>query len=172
MIRLLHDVVCWLLSVVLLLTNGWPVAIQHAHDVGDNPYHHSHRPYHHSHRTDRSASIAVMPTVSGAAGAIAGATEHVHMLWLGWELTILPPKGCRPNPCPSAGGSGMLAELAAKGAANGETMSSAAPVAAPLVLEPIELPHAATRSTDSGLTIAALPLCDTARHLRSGVQLA
>ncbi len=89
MVRLLNEGVCWLLSAVLLLNNGWPVAIRHAHDVGGNPYHHSHR-------LDRAIPGSATPVVSNAKEVVEGVTDHVHMLWLGWEVVVLPPKGCRP----------------------------------------------------------------------------
>lgn len=164
MVRLLHDGVCWLLSAVLLLTNGWPVAIQHAHDVGNNPYHHSHH-------IDRSAGVAVTPTVSEADGAVAGVTEHVHMLWLGWEVTILPPKGSRPGSCPAAAAVGMLAQLVEKDSTGSGIV--AAPVATIIVTPVADLVLRADtgRSGDAVSRVASLPLCDTARHLRSGVQL-
>src|SRR5215469_13580861 len=95
MVRVLHNGVCWLLSAVLLLTNGWPVAIRHAHDVGDNPYHHSHRTV--------GLILHTPPSVGDADGQVSGVTEHVHMLWFGWEVTVLPPKGPRPAPTVAVG---------------------------------------------------------------------
>jgi hypothetical protein len=161
---MLHDGVCWFLSAVLLLTNGWPVAIQHAHDVGNNPYHHSHG-------LDRLAAIAVTPAVSEVDGAVTGVTEHVHMLWFGWELTIVPPKGCRPSPCPSAAAAGLLARVEKTSGDRDTLTSQDLQVLASFVAQPNRT-NARVRPSDSVLNIAALPLCDTARHLRSGVQLA
>jgi hypothetical protein len=162
MVGIFHKGVCWLLSAVLLLTNGWPVAVQHAHDVGDNPYYHSH--------AGRCRSAAATPVVSD--GELSSVTEHVHLLFLGWELTIVPPKGARPGPCPSGSASGMLAQMVAKGGVDRDGI--AAPV---MTFSAHRLPEPAAYSHASALDanvqpIAALPLCDTARHLRSGVQLA
>lgn len=162
MVRYFHDGVCWLLSAVLLLTNGWPVAVQHAHDVGDHPYDHTH--------AASRRSTAAAPAVSD--GELSSVTEHVHLLFLGWELTIVPPKGSRSGPCPSGTASGILAQLAAKGGANRDGI--AAPTVAlrtPRLPAPAEYPRIVAPNIHLR-PIAALPLCDTARHLRSGVQLA
>ena len=162
MARLLHNGVCWLLSAVLLLTNGWPVAVQHAHDVGDNPQYHTHTATY-RHAADTRCRVSD--------GELSSVTEHVHLLFLGWELTIVPPKGCRPS-CPSGTASGILAQLVAR--SGPERDSVAAPVAAPFTLCLLERSghsRVATQHTDLR-PIAALPLCDTARHLRSGVLLA
>ena len=164
--RFLHNSVCWLLSAVLLLTNGWPVAIQHAHNVGSDPYHHSHGALHHGVDVHHFASI-------GEAGdAVSGVTEHIHMLWLGWELTIVPPKGCRPGSCPSAAAVGILSPVAEKHLDNswqGEAQAVDSP--AIMIVESSPTLAQLRRCVDSHSRVSALPLCDTARHLRSGVQL-
>jgi hypothetical protein len=161
-IHLLHDSFCWLLSAVLLLTNGWPVAIQHAHDVGGNPYHHSHR----------EIDFSLRQSSVGEAGAMSGITEHVHLLWLGWEVTLLPMKGCRPSPCPSAAAVGILAQLVEKDSTTLAELEPVAPAVADTYAPAIVLPlHVAVHIDESVCRVAALPLCATARHLRSGVQL-
>lgn len=162
MARFFHDGVCWLLSAVLLLTNGWPLAVQHAHDVGDNPYYHSH--------VAGFRAATRTPVVSD--GELSSVTEHVHLLFLGWELTIVPPKGSRPTPSPSGTASGMLPQLVAKSGADRDSI--AAPLVAPATLCSLEpSPRSQVSPHRADLRpIAALPLCDTARHLRSGVQLA
>ncbi|HVX15041.1 MAG TPA: hypothetical protein VHC22_27870 [Pirellulales bacterium] len=166
MVRLLHEGVCWLLSAVLLLNNGWPVAIRHSHDVGGNPYSHSHR-------IDRAAASPAIPVVNNAEGAVAGVTDHVHMLWLGWEVVVLPPKGCRPSPCPSATASGMLAQHVEKNAHDRfDWISSNVQALTACTAESISSACAVWLESDSIMRVAALPLCETARHLRSGVQLA
>ena len=161
-VRFLHDGVCWLLSAVLLLTNGWPVAVQHAHDVGGNPYHHSHRE---NDLSSRQSSV-------GEAGAMSGITEHIHLLWLGWEVTLLPTKGCQPSPCPSAAAVGILAQLVEKDSVVLGEPEPATPAVADTYAPAIVLPlHVAVDIDESICRVAALPLCATARHLRSGVQL-
>jgi hypothetical protein len=152
MVRVFHNGLCWFLSAVLLLTNGWPVAVHHVHDVDGNPYHHSHR-----------------TAVSDQAdNEVSGVTEHVHMLWLGWEVTIVPPKGSKPTPPAAA----VLSQQADRNPAE----CDAAVVwlaTSPVVVGayPVNTPDLAPQRADSGYHVAALPLCDTARHLRSGVQL-
>jgi hypothetical protein len=164
MVRLLHDFVCWLLSAVLLLTNGWPVAVQHAHDVGDNPYHHSHR--HASGHVD----LYHVASVGEAGDAVSGVTEHVHMLWFGWEVTILPPKGGRPGSSPVVVGSPL--QLAEKNQAENDSVPVPATNSLAVVaVASAGLLSASQRPAASVHRIAALPLCDSARHLRSGVQL-
>jgi hypothetical protein len=165
MVRLLHEGVCWLLSAVLLLNNGWPIAIRHAHDVGDNPYYHSHR-------LDRAASAPTAATLSDATGTVAGVTDHVHLLWLGWELVVLSPKGCRPSSCPSATAAGMLPQHAEKISSDRHALTAPnMQILAAIAHEPVSFADVLRRTSDSVLHIAALPLCETARHLRSGVQL-
>jgi hypothetical protein len=161
MVRVLHDGACWLLSAVLLLTNGLPVAIQHAHDVGDQPYHHSHHTGH-----------VPTSTLCDPDAAVASVTEHVHMLWFGWELTIVPPKGSRPVPCPSLTAGGILTQVVAKGGghADGE-LTQFAQIVIPGFQQPTGCSPVATGLSIECRPLAALPLCDTARHLRSGVQL-
>lgn len=166
MVRYLHNAVCWLLSAVLLLTNGWPVAIKHAHDVGGNPYHHSHR------INGIADASALAPAVAEADGAVSGVTEHVHMLWLGWEVTILPPKGSRSGPCPSAAAVGMLAQPVEKDSTESTGVATPRATTCGTPFADIVLPaDAALPSGGSAWRVASLPLCETARHLRSGVQL-
>lgn len=166
MFHLLHNSICWLLSAVMLLTNGLPVAVRHAHDVGDNPYHHSHR------LPIEPNAIRHAAAIGNADTTVIAVTEHVHMLWLGWEVTILPPKGGRPSPSPSAAAVGMLAKLVeiSAGADDGSgTPAVNAPFVA-YVVPPADI-DSSTVFADSSSRVAALPLCDIARHLRSGVQL-
>ena len=164
MLRLFHNSICWLLSAVMLLTNGWPVAVQHAHDVGDDPYHHSHQ------LPAAPDNMVYAASMSEAAAGVFAVTEHVHLLWLGLEVTILPPKGGQPSPSPSAVAVGILAKLADTTA--GDDRSSTVAEKAPLIaLAPIVASLPSTVFTDSSVRVASLPLCDTARQLRSGVQL-
>lgn len=166
MFRLLHNLVCWLLSAVMLLTNGLPVAVQHAHDVGDNPYHHSHQ------LPIGPDVIRHMPAIGEADTSVIAVTEHVHMLWLGWEVTILPPKGGRPSPSPSTAAVGMLAKLVETENGDDDGLRTAIE-ATPYIasISPSITVDAKTVFADSSVRVAALPLCETARHLRSGVQL-
>jgi hypothetical protein len=163
MLQILHNAVCWLLSAVLLLTNGLPLAVQHAHDVGDDAYHHSHQP-------GRYCQTCATPSVCDGDSTVAAVTEHVHLLWLGWELTILPPKGGRPVSAPSLGGSGLLAKLDARSDALCDCLSLTGDLSSLPALQRADSPGI-VRHAMQPRALAALPLCDTARHLRSGVQL-
>ncbi|OYV87725.1 MAG: hypothetical protein B7Z73_09700 [Planctomycetia bacterium 21-64-5] len=166
MVRFLHESICWLLSAVLLLTNGWPVAIQHAHDLGENPYHHSHR------GELVADAVGRMPSMGHADAAVSGVTEHVHMLWLGWEVTILPLKGARSDSSPSPVAAGMIAKVVEKCSTETDVVGvfvANTPLVCSISL-PLQLDAASIRA-GALPRVAALPLCDTARHLRSGVQL-
>ncbi|HWB11236.1 MAG TPA: hypothetical protein VG826_18550 [Pirellulales bacterium] len=162
MIRVLHNGVCWFLSAVLLLTNGWPVAIHHAHDVGENPYHHSHR------AGALDVARHAPPSIGDPDGEVSGVTEHVHMLWLGWEVTVVPPKGSKTSPPAVA----VLSQQADRGPAECDAALAWSETSLALVaVDPVNHDCRSPALADSRHRVAALPLCETARHLRSGVQL-
>lgn len=163
MLHLLHNAVCWLLSAVLLLTNGLPLAFQHAHEVGGDVAHHSHR-------FDRLLGEIAAPAVCDADGIMAGVTEHVHLLWFGWELTFAPAKGGKPVSTPSLSGGGLLAKVDVRAGVTRDGVCAWIAIVSPRVLDVAEWSGRA-RQISPPRNLASLPLCDTARHLRSGVQL-
>lgn len=169
MFRLLHHSLCVTLSAALLLTNGLPMAVQHAHPVGANLSHHSHE-----------APVVGLDAAAGHRGRIAAlspaslteVTEHIHLLWLGMEFTLPAPKGHKSDTRVSDTGAGMLARLTDQGA------SEASPAPSPLLLADLALIGKACcdgfpqmARVGASRDVASLPLCDSARHARSGVQL-
>lgn len=163
MLQLLHNAACWLLSAVLLLTNGLPLAVQHAHEVGDDLNHHSHQ-------FDRFSRTSAASAVCDAESTVGAVTDHVHLLWFGWELTILPPKGGPAVPAPSISGGALLAKLDTSSSSVRDVVSAVVALLSPRLLDAAQLIGRTNRATQPR-HLAALPLCDTARHLRSGVQL-
>lgn len=169
MFRLLHHGLCVTLSAALLLTNGLPMAVQHAHPVGTNLSHHWHEPP----VTGLDAAAAHQEHVAALSPAsLTEVTEHIHLLWLGMEFTLPAPKGPKSDTRVSGTGAGMLARLTDQGAAE------ASPAPSPLLFADLALIGAACcdvfpRMAQVGVSrdVASLPLCDTARHARSGVQL-
>lgn len=163
MFRFLNNSACWLLSAVLLLTNGLPLAVQHAHEVGDDLVRHSHR-------FDRLFLAEAPPAVSAAESTVAAVTDHVHLLWFGWELTFPPAKGDRSVPAPSISGGGLLAKVDTRDGAAHEVVCPILSLVSPRWFDAAELSNHTNHSMQPR-SLAALPLCETARHLRSGVQL-
>lgn len=170
MFRLLHHGLCVTLSAALLLTNGLPMAVQHAHPVGANLSHHTHElGYAPASNVDlfaRQDALAVAPA------SITEITEHIHLLWLGMEFTLPAPKGHQPDTSVTASAGGMLARLADQGACD----SGSKPVPTSLADLPVigGLKNVVTPPRVEVVRrreLASLPLCDAARHARSGVQL-
>lgn len=168
MFQLLHHSLCVILSAALLLTNGLPMAVQHAHPVGKNLSHHTHDT---GFAPDRSLSPhrERLPVIGSA--SLTEVTEHIHLLWLGMEFTLPAPKGHEPDKSVSPSGACVLARL------NDQCSSELDSTPSPCVLVDgiflgdvfcgIHVPAAEVRPRD----LASLPLCDTALHARSGVQL-
>jgi hypothetical protein len=93
------------------------------------------------------------------------------MLWFGWEVTVVPPKGSRPGP--TAAAVGILSQQGERSTVERDTAGVCRTnLPAMLAVEPVDLPEVSRMLVASVYRVAALPLCDTARHLRSGVQLA
>lgn len=169
MFRFLHHGLCVTLSAALLLTNGLPMAVQHAHPVGTNLSHHTHDA---QVAWNDAAAMDQERVTSLSPASLTEVTEHIHLLWLGMEFTLPAPKGHKPDTRVSGSGTGMLARLTDQGTAE------ASPTPLPLfhsdaVLIGEALPYgfAPLAQVGAARDIASLPLCDAARHARSGVQL-
>ncbi len=174
MFRVLHHSLCVILSAALLLTNGLPMAVQHAHPVGTNLSHHTHEAglLWAAPASDDAGLVRSEYTSALSPASLTEVTEHIHLLWLGMEFTLPAPKGHKPDSSVSASGAGMLARLTDQGAS--EAGSTPSPVFLADCSLTGELFDGGTLPTaDLGLPrdVASLPLCDTARHARSGVQL-
>lgn len=168
MYRLLHHGLCAILSAALLLTNGLPMAVQHAHPVGKNLSHHTHDTGFASHGS-MSPHREHLPVIASA--SLTEVTEHIHLLWLGMEFTLPAPKGHEPDKSVSPSGACVLARLNDQCASELDSTPSPCVLVDDLFLSEafcvISAPAAEVRPRE----LASLPLCDTARHARSGVQL-
>lgn len=186
---------CWLLSAVFAAANGLPMAVRHEHELqGGLDHHHSasaaagnrhsHEHSHgasHSHRADAAATAASASRDENpvaARGELLAVVSHRHVFWFGFEFTFLAtsddgasPDAAAPTTSPDAFGS--LSRLLDGNLFSAERTSVAAPLAA-LAVQPA--PFAATSSahltTRAQQPLVSAPLCDAARHERSGVQLA
>lgn len=177
MFPLLHHGLCVILSAALLLTNGLPMAVQHAHPVGANLSHHTHPAIfapvasaldsiERRSPARRNMVLAVAPS------SITEVTEHIHLLWLGMEFTLPAPKGHQPNTSVTVSAGGLLARLADQGAIDAGAPSAVRLLADfPWVSELFPSLSSRAAQADPPRDFASLPLCDTARHARSGVQL-
>lgn len=170
MFRLLHHGLCVSLSAALLLTNGLPMAVQHAHPVGANLSHHTHdlnlAPAANDESFARQDALAVAPA------SITEITEHIHLLWLGMEFTLPAPKGHQPNTSVTVSAGGMLARLADQGACDaGSKLVPTLLADLPVIGEAYDGVSPPIVDADRPRDLSSLPLCDAARHARSGVQV-
>lgn len=164
---IVHHGVAWLLSAALLLTNGLPISVEHAHHISGDLAHHRH---------------GSQPAPAQTLAAVDDVTDHLHVLWLGWEFAVPAPQDQAPGTHAAAS-----VELLARLETLGDSQAGAAKdVCAALRASSDVAMHRAALSPvcrDSGAhcfvqaasraqPLAALPLCDVALHARSGVQLA
>lgn len=180
----------WLLSAMLALSGLAPPAIEHAHRDGDRAhgYHREHgavigswdhdadhatgHPHHHADHGARlgQGSLAVAHLeVEPAAGS---PVVHRHLLWLGFELTL--PAPAEKQPYDEGAGSGGETFVRLIGEQPPELARPALAVdrpPAPLAAPPERITAASARQSLAATAVVAAPLCDTARHERSGVQL-
>lgn len=171
--RLLHHGIAWLLSAALLLTNGLPISVEHAHHISGDLAHHRHG--------SDLASPRSSGTNVGAPAAVDDVTDHLHLLWLGWEFAVPAPQD-QPPGTHAATSVELLARLETLG--DSQTRAAASRPGHDTALDILTLAsasspaasHAAAnfflRAASLARPLAALPLCDIARHARSGVQLA
>jgi hypothetical protein len=172
------------LALSLLAAGFVAPALRHAHPQVDR----THRPamagrmtHSHSHAAGRSHADhhhrhAVPRTASGEV-YLDGVTAHVHVTWFGWELTLPAPADSRPlDPYCDTGFGPAVGVLVRIGndqpvvngpAALAWTWFMPAPAAEPMLTD---RGSAESVRRSASMAIAA-PLCDTARHERSGVQL-
>jgi hypothetical protein len=199
----LHSGVCCLLSALLTANNGLPLVLEHAHPVGRNLQHDFQlgpavllsavRPS--AARLSAVRPASTPPTGGGrssqppsgeCSAAVLAVTPHIHLVWFGFEFTMLPPDSPGPEQDDSPSACGSLARMADNrpldnvrliddgrrvddGRLFGDESSA--------VVSPRQDAQAATdglvnpSARRTARDVAALPLCDTARHERSGVQL-
>lgn len=171
-----HALLSLLLSTTMLVWSMSPPAVRHAHEGGSDLSHHHDAAHgthdadgtHHNHDGGNRRSLTVVSDV------IADETSHLHFHWLGFRLTLpgddSPTKtGDEPNsskllvirsgrtPLPQFHSGGRLDKLLTPLCLNAAARDIAA--MCPAVV-------------GSLLSVATQPLCDRARHERSGVLLA
>ena len=166
--------VCWVLSVVMFAGSGTPSGFRHSHSGGNEshehgnagaavafqPSEHSHHDHRHSDSTDRFLLSA------------ADDSSHVHTSWLGldfhWPASENPTTHEGDDGLPSSiilifAGQSYMPRLAGLPPPGCSVAYAALPTDAAIV--PDEL------TESSPAQVASPPLCDNARHERSGVQL-
>jgi hypothetical protein len=181
------------LSAVLIVTTSMPPGLGHSHAQGDEPHRHDqvsagHRHGHgHHHRHGASATVHHQHNASdrGAQSSAAGAFDldrhaknaapsraHVHMCWLGFELTLPSssiPNDSHPAEDPSAP---CFVRLIDSVATEERPQSESSPIAPNNQVDSLAMAEAVCLVAPHASKPACGPsLCDTARHERSGVQL-
>ena len=170
---LVHHGIAWLLSAALLLTNGLPISVEHAHHISGDLQHHRH-----DGQMGRSQPPGPYVDWHSALASVDDVTDHLHLLWLGWEFTVPAPQDQAPG-THAATSVELLARLETLGeadatAADGWAEFDASADDATLFADVFYRDAAADafiQAVSQARPLAALPLCDTALHARSGVQL-
>jgi hypothetical protein len=166
--------VCLLLTATLLAPGTLPLGLAHAHPGANRPHHHHDDevglgapgddvPYDDCHRPEPPG-----PVIESTS------TPHVHLSWFGLELTIPGASGTGHAGDGDQGGT-IIAPARGQDMADaraGETLPSLIPLLIDLSLPTwVGRPPSAPPSRPAPTPNASPPLCDSARHERSGVQL-
>lgn len=168
--RVLRTGLTLLLSATVFLGSVMPPAVQHAHG-GDHQIHdhkttpakHAHHQHSHPHQSESQSTIEEFPT------------WHRHVSFLGWDFHL--PTSDSPNcPSPGSGDLGDQFETLVRLFDTNVVVGSAPSVdwvgmGLPLVMDWPLIENEGAISRFGKQTLASLPLCDTARGERSGVQL-
>ncbi|HUG90732.1 MAG TPA: hypothetical protein VML55_07865 [Planctomycetaceae bacterium] len=184
-----------LLSVAVLCGSLMPPALRHSHAGGDARHTHSaqdaaivdhgsgaHRPHSHSHRDGNSHrheghphSDQRLPPPDTDSFALAHASEphvHVTLLWLEWSLPVGSPDRRSGTDTASGGLDWTLVRLVDDASRPDAAGIDHARLVAQSVTAAIDpSPDLARTANATPRPLAAHPLCDAARHERSGVQL-
>jgi hypothetical protein len=172
----LRRCVCLLLAALLLAPGTLPLGLAHAHPGADRPHHHhaedgfvdaDHHDDHDDHE-DHQWGEDLGPALESAS------TSHVHFSWLGFDLTLPgPPGGGEPDdPGTTATTPALIGTLDAPTGGTMGPLSWLAPWL--LATHPFAWsgpPPAPCRPRLRPPSNPSPPLCDSARHERSGVQL-
>jgi len=160
-----------LLSAVLLLPGSGVSEIRHAHAGGHPPHNHKgiDRRVRNSHHHDLISS-----EVAGCCPEITDCVSHIHISWFGFHFT-------HPSPIDSKGGDSGSREGAGtafvQSLSEADFVVSSRNVVTALLLFVGDDPGSghkiieSARGHFSSMPATGAPLCDTARHERSGVQL-
>jgi hypothetical protein len=147
-----------LVGVALLFTGGFSTGLQHAHSGGSTP---------HDHHARGTAAVDVQEPASDTASWMA-APLHMHFFLLGFQFTL--PTQEESNSEPTPGEHMLVVRLMGDDLTDSAIRLPADTGNAPLLAAP------ASMSLAPALPIVvtcnwqhASPLCDLARHERSGV---
>jgi hypothetical protein len=150
-----------LMAVALLLMAGSSAGMCHAHPGGAGAHHHDSQ--------DFELIASAFPATEGNAAWLA-APLHMHIYVLGFQFTVPAEESADDEPTQHSHHlvaqrivASSLCDAALQTLPSG---SQTAPALLPEVAVPAEVESPPSRLTP----ISALPLCDTARHARSGVQ--
>ena len=150
-----------LVGVALLLTAGFSAGVRHAHPGGVGPHDH--------HRDGSILSEASAQSPDGESAWFSSAL-HMHIFLLGFQFT-LPAEETTDDEGEQSANQVVLVRFL------GDNLNdSAARLAAPdcqtvLALQPCDISAVGSAPPLCRMTrLRSLPLCDSARHERSGVQ--
>jgi hypothetical protein len=147
-----------LVGVALLFTAGFSTGLQHAHPGGSTP---------HDHHVRGTATLAVQDHTSDTAVWLA-APLHMHVFLLGFQFTL--PTQEESNSEPTPGEHMLVVRLMGDDLTDSAVRLPADTGIAPLVAAPMSLPLAPVQPIVAPCNWQnASPLCDLARHERSGV---
>lgn len=148
-----------LVAVALLMTAAFSTGMQHAHPGGLSPHDHH----------DAVPLAMLQPSDDCDEPAWFAAQVHMHIFLLGFQFT-LPAQDQEHEDSTDSGEHMLVVRLigddVTDSAARLPVVSVAAPPAAEFEAVPLV---AATPETEAANRQASFPLCDTARHERSGV---
>jgi hypothetical protein len=171
--------VCWLLSGLLTANNGLPLVLEHAHVVGQNLQHDFNRgivvpP---ASRVPTGGTQSTQPRARECSAAVLAVTPHIHLVWFGFEFTLLPPDGAGPEQDDSSSACGSFARIVDNRPLDNCQFNNGRQLDGGLLAVVPPTPPSFTGGMGpqpahgAARDAASLPLCDTARHERSGVQL-
>jgi hypothetical protein len=150
-----------LVGVALLVVAGFSSSMRHAHPGGVGE---------HDHHLGAGPAVAPAGSLPIEGSAWFAAPLHMHVFVLGFEFT-LPAEESSDEPAPTAGEqivmTRLLGDELTDSAARVSTTFDQVPLVnswAPIVADLSEL------TSESPVDTSAAPLCDSARHERSGVQ--
>jgi len=171
----------FLIAASVLLTGTVTPGMSHAHGGGCRPHEHrdqqqsAHKHSHHGH-SHASCQHPHAPSDprTNSAGICTTCTRHVHISCFGWSLTLPGESGDGNSADQVSGSHGVIVvrpfDVNAAATSSEAAFGAASGMADAGEISCFSLP-ALDRPRFSSAPIAAGPLCDTARHERSGVQL-
>jgi hypothetical protein len=152
-----------LLVAVLLLMAGSSAGMRHAHPGGSGAHHHDSQ--------DVELLASAFPATGGNAAWFA-APLHMHIYVLGFQFTVPAEESADDEPA-QHGQQLVVQRIVANSLCDAAMRTlPAGGQASPALLTSATVPAEVEPPPCRLTPISALPLCDTARHARSGVQRA